>query len=290
MSKTKQKSITSIEMLTWSLAAWNTNRKADRSSAEAFYQGYLNFKAPCGEETVHFITDHKHFIHQKAATFDATKERKVAKGLPYGPCQKTPDELETLRLRREERKAARKLKKQEERERLQANKKPKQPKKKREAANTPRSTTWVVPKDLSYTEYLQSDHWQALRQRLIAKKKCCSICGSTDQLNIHHNTYRDQQGRILGREKNSQLSVLCGRCHALYHSYFKQPALCKQFFKSVRRKIAHKIALDEAFRLSAREIDIDYHEEISKEEDRVAIWRYLAQDIPMSYYLERDEE
>jgi 5-methylcytosine-specific restriction endonuclease McrA len=65
----------------------------------------------------------------------------------------------------------------------------------------------------NYAAYLASDHWQEKREEMLAK--CgyrCSVCSSSEFLNVHHNSYQN-----LGNEKDSDLVVLCRDCHALFH-------------------------------------------------------------------------
>lgn len=77
----------------------------------------------------------------------------------------------------------------------------------------------------SYTEYLRSEHWRALRRRFFAKSwrvasmrerfgtTCCEFCGCTDRpVELHHRTYKR-----LGREKLTDLVLLCGDCHSTVH-------------------------------------------------------------------------
>lgn len=40
----------------------------------------------------------------------------------------------------------------------------------------------------------------------------CVICNGTDNLVIHHKSYENN-----GHEKDDELSLLCKRCHSLFH-------------------------------------------------------------------------
>lgn len=67
----------------------------------------------------------------------------------------------------------------------------------------------------SYEEYLQSRHWEKLKEQRIKNKNAkCYICGSKTWLLLHHRTYEH-----LGREKKGELVVLCTRCNKLVHFY-----------------------------------------------------------------------
>lgn len=69
-----------------------------------------------------------------------------------------------------------------------------------------------------YTDYLQSTHWKRKRLQVYSRrKKQCSICKSTNNLNVHHKTYTR-----LGKEKLSDLVILCQRCHYATHDFHKE--------------------------------------------------------------------
>lgn len=67
---------------------------------------------------------------------------------------------------------------------------------------------------MNYKVYLQGEHWKLMRRlRLEVDTEQCTVCGSKNQLNVHHKTY----DRI-GAEKLSDLITLCQECHAKYHN------------------------------------------------------------------------
>ena len=64
-----------------------------------------------------------------------------------------------------------------------------------------------------YAEYLRSDHWMAKRKEALDHYgRQCTICDSKANLNIHHFTYAN-----IGRERLSELTVVCNGCHKLLH-------------------------------------------------------------------------
>lgn len=67
-----------------------------------------------------------------------------------------------------------------------------------------------------YREYLQSDHWQNIRERKLAAvwHRCekCNLPDHKGQLEVHHLTY----ARV-GCEELSDLQVLCSVCHDKAH-------------------------------------------------------------------------
>lgn len=65
----------------------------------------------------------------------------------------------------------------------------------------------------TYSEYIRSDEWKEKRKKAIkAADGKCQLCGSTTRINVHHRTYER-----LGKEKPSDLTVLCESCHYNFH-------------------------------------------------------------------------
>lgn len=65
----------------------------------------------------------------------------------------------------------------------------------------------------SYADYLASDHWRQTRKRaLIRAENRCQLCNQSKRLEVHHRTYER-----LGSERPMDLTVLCGRCHSIFH-------------------------------------------------------------------------
>lgn len=64
-----------------------------------------------------------------------------------------------------------------------------------------------------YSAYLSGDHWQTIRDRLIAVRGArCEICDANEPLNLHHRTYER-----FGRELDDDLILLCLACHDGVH-------------------------------------------------------------------------
>lgn len=62
---------------------------------------------------------------------------------------------------------------------------------------------------LSYTDYLQTRHWQWTRRRALAfYHHRCQECGYLYSLEVHHLHYDS-----VGCEKMRDLRVLCRKCH-----------------------------------------------------------------------------
>lgn len=68
-----------------------------------------------------------------------------------------------------------------------------------------------------YDEYLESDHWQHVRQGALARAlHRCVVCNSDKSLHVHHRNYAR-----LGNERLDDLTVLCAECHGLFHKHGK---------------------------------------------------------------------
>ena len=66
---------------------------------------------------------------------------------------------------------------------------------------------------VSYDKYLKSGWWKRRRLKAISAAGFkCERCGIGDRLQVHHKHYR-----TLFMENNSDLTVLCGDCHASHH-------------------------------------------------------------------------
>lgn len=69
-------------------------------------------------------------------------------------------------------------------------------------------------KMLPYQAYLETDHWKALREKTLDRDgRACRLCGSTEDLNVHHRTYER-----IGCELPMDVITLCRGCHAKFHS------------------------------------------------------------------------
>lgn len=65
---------------------------------------------------------------------------------------------------------------------------------------------------LTYADYLKSDDWKRIANRLKENRPYCSVCRSTERLEVHHLTYKR-----LGMELDVDLVVLCHECHRKVH-------------------------------------------------------------------------
>ncbi len=76
-----------------------------------------------------------------------------------------------------------------------------------------------LPKDFNYKNYLKSNHWLSVRKRFYSSKYfkgCCFCCESTDNLQVHHKTYKN-----IFNENDKDLVCLCRDCHNTVHKIIK---------------------------------------------------------------------
>lgn len=72
-----------------------------------------------------------------------------------------------------------------------------------------------VPRDLlaDYSAYIESTQWQRKRsERMAIDRKQCVLCGSVQNLQVHHVTYER-----LFNEKMADLMTVCKSCHEILH-------------------------------------------------------------------------
>lgn len=89
-----------------------------------------------------------------------------------------------------------------------------------------------------YTKYIASDRWAAIREKAFAHygRSCC-LCGSADNLHVHHRRYP----QVYGEETMQDLTVLCSKCHDAFHAAQKlrKPPRSKCIKKMVTYKRGH---------------------------------------------------
>ena len=74
---------------------------------------------------------------------------------------------------------------------------------------------------MPYADYLESPEWHKIRSKVAEYRgNRCDLCGEKigkDRGQVHHKTYERK-----GRELFSDLSLLCGRCHHYWHSFWSE--------------------------------------------------------------------
>jgi hypothetical protein len=70
-----------------------------------------------------------------------------------------------------------------------------------------------TPREQYREVYLRSEHWREIRLAALERAEHrCQVCNRTERLDVHHRTYER-----VGDERPADLTVLCRRCHDLFH-------------------------------------------------------------------------
>jgi hypothetical protein len=128
----------------------------------------------------------------------------------------------------------------------------------RDRLQMPNDRTGLSAQDLYRDVYLKSDHWLAVRKQALARANGrCQLCNKPAR-DVHHRTY-DR----LGAEDPMDLTVLCRRCHDIFHRVMRLPSDAKVPRKrtagrvkpkSKRRKRKAKAPTPKPLRMSAESI------------------------------------
>jgi len=93
-----------------------------------------------------------------------------------------------------------------------------------------------------YKEYLQSDDWKNKRKKKLLKKRRCAICSETKNLDVHHIFYKNWYD-----VENSDLRVLCRRCHYKTHDLMNDWTIVFKKWASHHSRFAtmkYRVSLD----------------------------------------------
>lgn len=87
--------------------------------------------------------------------------------------------------------------------------------------------------DKTYKNYLQSKDWKDRKEDFFKKtKQRCAICHRKNcQFHVHHKRYQRKGEDLLGKEKDSDLLLLCAGCHHKLHKFKLEYALCARPIK-----------------------------------------------------------
>lgn len=78
----------------------------------------------------------------------------------------------------------------------------------------------ILGNNAAYNAYMVSPEWAARREEALRlADHRCRVCNSRNGLEVHHRSYAN-----FGNEPQTDLTVLCGYCHDIFHEYGR---LCK---------------------------------------------------------------
>jgi len=102
---------------------------------------------------------------------------------------------------------------------------------------------------VNYKTYLASHDWKRKKRRKYRYTRWCAICGRSGGLHVHHLFYRPR----LQDAQQSDLRVLCGRCHKLAHELIASGAVRiklsrvtdhEQSFKELKAGVCKSLGID----------------------------------------------
>lgn len=74
----------------------------------------------------------------------------------------------------------------------------------------------LILRDMPYPEYLQTNHWRAVRYRAMRRARWQCQCCPKDAVDADHMTYERR-----GFERTEDVMALCRECHETKHRNFK---------------------------------------------------------------------
>lgn len=98
--------------------------------------------------------------------------------------------------------------------------------------------TWNTRKSklnkISYTEYLNSDEWSAIKRKALGRDryKKCYVCGSKHNIELHHMSYN-----TIGTTDLRNIRALCRNHHQEIHDFAKKYNISVRLATRKYRKI-----------------------------------------------------
>ena len=100
---------------------------------------------------------------------------------------------------------------------------------------------------MDYGEYLKTEDWANKRYFKRLKRNNCGICNAKKNLDVHHLNYKK-----LYDVEQTDLRVLCRRCHFLAHDLQKAGKLVFKSTNHHSRFALLKIAVKKELKITAR--------------------------------------
>lgn len=67
---------------------------------------------------------------------------------------------------------------------------------------------------MPYNAFLKTEYWKKVRKDAIARDKKCKKCGTTENLQVHHLSYKYRGDEL---EHMCTVVTLCKSCHGVEH-------------------------------------------------------------------------
>lgn len=157
-------------------------------------------------------------------------------------------------------------------------------------------------KKSQYHSYIHSAQWHERRRRYLRHHWCCVICGTTDDLRVHHVRYTVSGKSVLGCERDEDLRTLCDKCHNKVHYYgYERMFIKKGLYERMRIELLCRPSVsthrrDEPVVFGPPDIDVpwmlpdyffDPKQKHNNGHDRVRISRYSGKNLYDRMEIER---
>ena len=100
--------------------------------------------------------------------------------------------------------------------------------------------------------YKQTEEWKEYRELALERaKRMCQLCGSTEELHVHHRRYNPDS--VSGVYEIEDLTVLCKTCHFMFHKTKGSPGKGVEASYKGKSKKATRLSKEE--RVAKQKLD-----------------------------------
>lgn len=110
-----------------------------------------------------------------------------------------------------------------------------------------RRTRLALIPQIDTAVYFKSPHWYALRDRIIAERRCCEACGALRRLSLHHVRYTRNGQSVFWQEQDHDLALLCWPCHQAWERHCKGHLCDAKVRRRLRQLMGYGLQRDDAF-------------------------------------------
>lgn len=116
---------------------------------------------------------------------------------------------------------------------------------------------------MRYLDYLQTTHWQEIKEKTYTPNSKCHFCHTKEKLNIHHRRYRSGGKSVLFHEQPRHLLVLCQNCHHDWHSIQGKAKLKEKHLLRMKFLLEEGVEVKTAIELCSSHLRANNHLKIS---------------------------